>query len=188
MMSTPEQQPTSEQSVEYTSAAERSEQLERSEAKTPEKTQENTEAKAERARNDAEKAAEREKAPSAERKPKSSRRKASPNTKETQQAQFNKVMEDARAELTPQSRAFSRFIHARGIERTSEVIGATVARPNAILAGAVAAFVLTLIVYVVARIAGYQLSGFETIGAFIVGWVLGVVYDYVHTIVTGKNS
>jgi len=49
------------------------------------------------------------------------------------------------------------------------------------------AFLLTLIIYVIAKTFGYNLSGFETIGAFIIGWILGVVYDYLKILFVGKK-
>ena len=96
-------------------------------------------------------------------------------------------MSRVQAELTPSSRAFSKIIHAKPVEKTSEVVGSTIARPNAILSGAIVAFVLVLAVYLLAKNFGYVLSGFETIGAFIVGWVLGVLYDYFRVMITGKK-
>lgn len=103
-------------------------------------------------------------------------------------ASYKKTMDQVQTELTPGSRAFSKVIHNKAVETTSELVGSTIARPNAVLAGAVSAFVLTLGVYVMAKTLGYQLSGFETIGAFIVGWVLGITYDYLRLIITGQKS
>lgn len=101
---------------------------------------------------------------------------------------YKRTMKHVQDELSPSSRVFSKIIHTKAIEKTSEVLGSTIARPNAMLAGAVSAFVLTLGVYVMAKTLGYKLSGFETIAAFIVGWVIGVIYDYLRVLVTGKTS
>ena len=90
--------------------------------------------------------------------------------------------------MSAQSRAFSKVIHNPGVEKTSEALGSTVARPNAILSGAVFAFVLTLGVYLVARYYGYTLSGFESIGAFVLGWVIGIIYDFLKVMITGKKA
>lgn len=109
-------------------------------------------------------------------------------SKKEKNASFKKHMKQVQAEMSAPERAFSKVIHARAIEKTSEVVGATVARPNAILSGAIAAFVLVLVVYLLAKNLGYVLSGFETIGAFIVGWALGVLYDYFRVMITGKKS
>jgi len=103
-------------------------------------------------------------------------------------AAFNNEMAKVRAELPPVQRGFSKVIHNPAVEKTSEVVGGTLARPNAILAGAVVAFFAVLAVYLVAKHYGYVLSGFETIGAFIVGWVLGILYDFFRVMITGKKS
>lgn len=109
-------------------------------------------------------------------------------SKAQKNASYKRTLSHIQSELKPGSRAFSKVIHAKGVEQASEVVGATIARPNAVLAGAVSAFILTLAVYVLAKTLGYQLSGFETIAAFIAGWVIGVVYDYLRVLITGKKS
>ncbi len=108
-------------------------------------------------------------------------------SKKEKEASFKKEMARVQAEMSAPSRAFSKVIHAKPIEKTSEVVGSTLARPNAILSGAIVAFVLVLAVYLIAKNLGYVLSGFETIGAFIVGWIIGVLYDYFRVMITGKK-
>jgi hypothetical protein len=102
-------------------------------------------------------------------------------------ASFNTTMQEVRTHMTPASRTFSKVIHNKTVEKVSDVAGSTIARPNAILSGAVLAFVLTLSVYLIAKNLGYPLSGFETIGAFIIGWLLGVVYDFLKVMITGRK-
>lgn len=103
-------------------------------------------------------------------------------------ASYKQRMKQVQKELTPTQRGFSKVIHNPVVEKTSDTVGATVARPNAILSGAVVAFFLVLAVYVIAKYYGYPLSGFETIGAFIVGWVIGILYDYFKVLATGKKA
>lgn len=109
-------------------------------------------------------------------------------SKKEREASYKHHMKQLQSELKPTQRAFSKFIHNPVIEKTSEVVGSTIARPNAVLAGAVVAFALVLAVYVVSKFYGYTLSGFETIGAFIVGWVLGILYDFFKVMITGKKA
>ena len=109
-------------------------------------------------------------------------------SKKEQKVSYNHHMKRLQEELPPVQRGFSKLIHNAAVEKTSEVIGSTIARPNAILAGAVVAFFAVLIVYLIAKHYGYVLSGFETIGAFILGWVLGVLYDFFRVMITGKKS
>ena len=109
-------------------------------------------------------------------------------TKREKDAIYKQTMERVRGEMSAPARAFSKVIHARVIEKSSEVIGGTLARPNAILAGSTTAFILVVAVYILARTFGYRLSGFETIGAFLLGWVLGLVYDYLRVMTLGRRS
>jgi len=45
-----------------------------------------------------------------------------------------------------------------------------------------------LIIYLFARHYGYPLSGSETIAAFILGWVMGLLFDYLRVMITGKKA
>jgi hypothetical protein len=134
------------------------------------------------AANKAEKDAKQEEAP------KEKRRDTISERKSKQKANFNKTMSETQAHMSPAVRSFSKLIHNKSVEKTSEVIGSTVARPNAILAGSVTAFSLSLVIYLIANYNGYPLSGSETIAAFIIGWVIGLLFDYIRVMVTGKKS
>lgn len=109
-------------------------------------------------------------------------------SKKERDASYKQHMKQLQTELNPAQRTFSKVIHNPIVEKTSEVVGSTIARPNAILSGAMVAFFLVLGVYVVSKFYGYTLSGFESIGAFIVGWILGLLYDFFKVMITGKNS
>jgi hypothetical protein len=109
-------------------------------------------------------------------------------TQPERKASYKKTMYEIRTHMSPAQKAFSRFIHIPVVEKTSDAIGKTVARPNAILAGSFAAFILVAVVYVVARTLGYRLSGTETIAAFVAGWLIGVAYDFIKVMVTGRRS
>ncbi len=109
-------------------------------------------------------------------------------SKKEREASYKQHMTQVQAELKPAQRAFSKVIHNPVVEKASDAIGGTIARPNAILSGAVVAFFLVLGVYVIAKYYGYPLSGFESIGAFIVGWILGLLYDFFKVMITGKKA
>ena len=100
---------------------------------------------------------------------------------------YKKTINQIQKELTPSSRILSKIIHNKIVEKTSDLIGNTIARPNAILSGAFTAFILTLALYVMARTIGYPLSGSEAIISFIIGWVIGLVFDYSKVVITGKK-
>jgi hypothetical protein len=103
-------------------------------------------------------------------------------------ATYKRTMKQVQSELSAPSRAFSKVIHTKAVEKTSEALESTVARPNAILAGAVGAFVITLAIYLIAKHFGYRLSGSETIAGFVIGWIIGILFDYFKVMITGKRS
>lgn len=101
-----------------------------------------------------------------------------PITKHDIDAKYKDTMKNMQSQLTAPSRAFSKVIHNPVVEKTSEVIGNTVARPNLVIAGAIGA-IASAVVYIVANKYGYELSGFETIGLFILGWAIGAIIEYI---------
>ena len=140
-------------------------------------------------RQDAEKAAEvdqkktgKEVAPAEKRRDTPAQRRAKAKTS------YKKTMKETQAHMKPAERTFSKVIHNPAVEKTSEAVGSTVARPNAILAGSLTAFLMTLGVYLFAKYYGYPLSGFETIAAFTLGWLVGLMFDYLRVMITGKKA
>ena len=101
-----------------------------------------------------------------------------PITKHDIDAKYKDTMKNMQSQLTAPSRAFSKVIHNPVVEKTSEVIGNTVARPNLVIAAAIGA-IASAVVYIVANKYGYELSGFETIGLFILGWAIGAIIEYI---------
>lgn len=170
-------------------ANERLEQLLKKAEASPENSEESKEKKVESATEKAvEKAISVEKDNKAEKESKSPGRRHGKVNKKEREKSFKRHMKTVQDQMPLPQRTFSKFIHNKAVEKTSDFVGSTLARPNAVLSGAVFAFFLVLGVYLAARYYGYVLSGFETIGAFIVGWVLGVVYDYLRLIIFGKKQ
>lgn len=117
---------------------------------------------------------------------KTERHQGAPSKKQLRES-FSTEMKGVQAEMGPPGRMFSKLIHNPAVEKVTNVIGSTLARPNAMLSGSIAAFISITVLYFVAHHYGYQLSGFETIGAFIAGWVGGLLYDYFSTVVRGRK-
>ncbi len=109
-------------------------------------------------------------------------------TKKQKNKEYQKTLSEIQSHMSSPARTFSKVLHNPAVEKTSEAIGSTIARPNAILAGSTAAFVVVALVYMTAKHYGYVLSGFESIGAFILGWMLGISIDYVRTLIRGGTN
>ena len=108
-------------------------------------------------------------------------------TKKEKEKSFNATMQEVRTQMSPSSRAFSKIIHQPVVEKTSDFVGNTIARPNAILSGAIVAFIFTTALYLIARFNGYPLSGGETIASFVLGWCVGLIIDYARLLFLGKK-
>lgn len=156
-----------------------------------EKTRETAESRAERAKNEA-----LETAISVDKKNEAEKETTSPKatirhgvlTKKELNSSYKKTMTRVQDEMSYSGRIFSKLIHNKTVEKTSEIVGSSIARPNAILSGSVVAFLLTLIMYIVSKNNGYTMSGFETIAFFAIGWAVGLTYDYLRILFTGKKS
>lgn len=161
------------------------EQLERTGEQSKENLQEATAEALEKAKSiekdTSHKKAERETSPA-------ERRRDGPISKKEREISYKRTMKQVQDELPAPSRAFSKLIHTKVVEKVSDVVGNTVARPNAILSGSVTAFIFTLVIFFTARYYGYPLSGGETIAAFVVGWLVGLLFDYLRLEITGKKS
>jgi len=107
--------------------------------------------------------------------------------KKQKEASYMQIMSHVQNELNPGNRIFSKLIHNKMIEKTSDVIGNTIARPNALLLGSFFAFIFSLLAYTVSKKIGYSMSGFETIASFIFGWSMGIIFDYLKVLFTGKK-
>lgn len=103
-------------------------------------------------------------------------------TSQTPKNDFDTIMSDTTRDMSRYERTFSQFIHRKGISSASNLLASTIGRPNALLFGAVCSFTLTLTVYLLSKNLGYSLSGFESIGAFIFGWTIGILFDVMPSI------
>jgi hypothetical protein len=103
-------------------------------------------------------------------------RKNIPSKKQLQTS-FDKQLNDIQAQMPVMDRLLSKIIHNPAVEGLSDFISKTLARPNALLFGSISAFIGVSGTYLVAIYYGYELSGLETLLAFIIGWFIGVLYD-----------
>ena len=100
-----------------------------------------------------------------------------PLTKKDIDNSYKKTMANVQNQLSAPSRAFSKVIHNPIVEKTSDAIGNTIARPNLIISGALGA-IASVFVYFIAKRYGYLLSGSEVIVLFVAGWSIGAVIEY----------
>lgn len=109
-------------------------------------------------------------------------------SRDAQELAFEKSLRQARTHMNVFERTFSRFMHVKLVEKVSDFIGGTLARPNAILFGSLFALLLTVATYSTAKFFGYSLSGSESIASFGIGWIIGITIDYTHVLISGGQT
>lgn len=109
------------------------------------------------------------------------------NSKVARKLSFNKTMSRVQKQMPLHQEVFSKVVHMLAVEKTTEFVASTIARPNAILSGSIGAFLITGTLYMAARYYGFSLSGSETIIAFAAGWVLGTLIDLLRMTILRKN-
>ncbi|MFT4532066.1 MAG: hypothetical protein ACI9T8_000067 [Candidatus Saccharimonadales bacterium] len=88
---------------------------------------------------------------------------------------FSRALTRARKKLSIPSRVFSKVIHNEALDRSSEFVGKTVARPVSMLSGAVFAFIGTSALLWLTRKYGYEYNYLVVVLLFGGGWLLGIV-------------
>jgi hypothetical protein len=100
---------------------------------------------------------------------------------------FSRSMTRTRKKLSAPSRAFSKVVHAPIIDKSSELVGKTVARPSSMLAGAFLAFVGTSILLWVTRYYGYTYNYLLVILLFVGGAIAGIAGEGLWRIIRKRS-
>lgn len=106
-----------------------------------------------------------------------------PKLHSSQKNSYKRIISEIQTDLTPSRRLFSQIVHNSFIEKTSDILAATVARPLPLLCGGITSLLATSVLYGVAQFNGFALSGFEFIATFIIGWTIGLIIDLVRFLV-----
>lgn len=100
---------------------------------------------------------------------------------------FSRSMVRTRKKLSAPSRAFSKVIHNPVIDKSSEAVGKTVARPSSMLAGAFVTFIGTSALLWATRYYGYEYNYLVFILLFVFGAVVGIAIEVLWRL-THKNE
>jgi hypothetical protein len=90
---------------------------------------------------------------------------------------YRTTMASVQRKLTPVSRSFSKLIHTPVVEKTSEALEQTVARPSVVAGATWTSLIVGGVFYLSARYYGFALSGSELLFSFLIGGVLGLVIE-----------
>lgn len=102
--------------------------------------------------------------------------KSNKNIKKTA---YRATIKQIQCNMKTRERIFSNIIHNSIIEKISNAVGLTIARPTALICGSLVSLILTAIIYLMAKYYGWELSGSEWIASFILGWFIGLIIDWI---------
>jgi len=97
--------------------------------------------------------------------------------KDIKEMQFSRAMTRVRKKLSLPSRTFSKVIHVSTIDKSSEFISKTIARPSGMLAGSLLAFIGTSALLWVTKFNGYEYNYLVVIILFVGGMILGITVE-----------
>jgi len=98
-------------------------------------------------------------------------------TKADKNRAYNLSLKRVQRQLGAPGRSFSRLIHNPAVERVSETLEKTIARPSAVLGGSLFATVGLAIMLYAARRNGFALSGSELALFLAIGWLVGLLSE-----------
>lgn len=107
--------------------------------------------------------------------------------KELKEMAYSRTMVRVRKRLSAPSRAFSRAVHSKALDKPSELIGSTVARPSSMLSGAIFTFIGTSLLLWITRKYGYEYNYLAIMFLFVGGAVIGVTAESVFKLVRRKR-
>ena len=100
-------------------------------------------------------------------------------SKQLKDMAYTRTMIRVRKQLTLPSKLFSKAVHSPILDRSSEFVGKTVARPSAMFGGALTAFIGASILLWAVKHYGYEYNYLVALLLFVVGAILGVIIEAV---------
>jgi len=97
---------------------------------------------------------------------------------------YSRILNEARQNLSQVSRLISKIIHIKLVDYISNFIFKYIFRANSILLASIISFLVLLSTLLMTFMYNYKFSGFEMYLGFIVGWMLGYLYDLYEIIAT----
>lgn len=97
--------------------------------------------------------------------------------KHLKETAYSRTLTRVQKRLSAPNRVFSKVVHSKALDKPSEVIGNTVARPSSMLGGAIIAFLGTSILLWVTRRYGYEYNYLAVILLFAGGMVIGLLVE-----------
>lgn len=110
------------------------------------------------------------------------------NSHEYRLLAYKQTLGKVRLRLNKREKLVSSVIHQPTVEKIADVSSRTIARPSGVLGGSICAFAVSLIVYVLAKRNGYEMT-YTVFGvALLGGFALGLVGEFIIKMTRGLLS
>ena len=107
--------------------------------------------------------------------------------KQLKEMAYERALTRTRKHLSIPSRLFSKAIHSKILDRPSEAIGNTVARPSSMLGGAFFALVGTSLLLWITKKYGYEYNYLATILMFGGGMIVGLIVESIFKLIRHRR-
>jgi hypothetical protein len=87
-----------------------------------------------------------------------------------------------------QQRAFSRFIHARGMDSFNDLLTKTIGRPNSIIGGSIFALIGTFLAIFLSKYYGYSYNYLLLVLFFVLGYLLELLGETIVGLFIKRNN
>jgi len=108
--------------------------------------------------------------------------------KKAKKITLNNELKTIRHDLTTEQKMFSHLIHQPTIRKISSLSENTVARPSALLAGGLLAFIGSLTYLMLAKYIGVKYNYFIFIMLFLIGYLLSLIVAFLRKRISGFKS
>lgn len=100
---------------------------------------------------------------------------------------YSRALVRTRKHLSIASRVFSKAVHSKILDRPSESIGKTIARPSSMMGGAIVAFIGTSLLLWITKKYGYEYNYLAAVLLFGIGMILGLVVESLFKLVKKRR-
>jgi hypothetical protein len=97
--------------------------------------------------------------------------------KQLKETAYTRTLTRVQKRLSMSSRLFSKVVHSKALDKPSEVVGSTVARPSGMLGGALVAFIGSSLLLWITRSYGYEYNYLAVILLFVIGMGAGLLAE-----------
>lgn len=101
---------------------------------------------------------------------------------------YTETLKTIRKTLKPQEKILSNIVHSKSLEKPLEIVSKTIFRPTPVLFAGITAFMVTAMIFILAKTGGYSIRGSGwLIVSLLAGYFIGVLIDFLRLLFMNKK-